>query len=76
MRQHSPPVGQFPGDLHLKFSAPVEVRSSYRGKLLSTVQPIDEQRHDDASHGLRGCVLQELHHMGILLYRRTAPWKI
>ena len=34
---------------------------SYRGCLLSTVQPVDEQGHYDASHGLRGGIQQELH---------------
>ena len=29
--------------------------------MLSTVQPVDEQGHYDASHGLRGGIQQELH---------------
>ena len=37
----------------LKVFAPVGFRSSYRGCLLSTVQPVDEQGHYDASYGLR-----------------------
>ena len=47
--------------------------SSYRGNLLSTVQPVGKQGHHDASHGLRGCVQQELLHVDNLLYRRAVP---
>ena len=67
------PVGQLSGDSCLKFTAPVRDCSSYRGNLLSTVQPVGKQGHHDASHGLRGCVQQELLHVDNLLYRSAAP---
>ena len=51
----------------IKVFAPVGSSSSYRGCLLSTVQPVDEQGHYDASHGLRGGIQQELHHRHHLL---------
>ena len=66
-------MGQLPGDLHLKISAPVRDCSSYRGNLLSTVQPVGKQGHHDASHDLRGSVQQELLHVDNLLYRRAVP---
>ena len=57
----------------LSSSAPARVRTSCRGRLLSTFHQVDKQSHDDAGHNLRGYVQQELLHLGILLYRRTAP---
>ena len=66
-------MGQLPGDFCLKFTAPVRDCSSYRGNLLSTVQPVGKQGHHDAGHDLRGCVQQELLHVDNLLYRRAVP---
>ena len=57
----------------LSSSAPARVRTSCRGRLLSTFHQVDKQSHDNAGHNLRGYVQQELLHLGILLYRRTAP---
>ena len=66
-------MGQLPGISRFKFSAPVRDVSSYRGNLLSTVQPVGKQGHHDAGHDLRGCVQQELLHVDNLLYRSAAP---
>ena len=51
----------------IKVFAPVGSRSSYRGCLLSTVQPVDKQGNHDASNGLRCGIPQELHHRHHLL---------
>lgn len=48
------PAGQFPGISHSKVFCPCRSSSSYRGRLLSTVQPVGEQGHHDARHDLRG----------------------
>lgn len=72
------PAGQSPDGIiasarHDQVFAPARVRTSCRGRLLSTFHQVDKQSHDDAGHDLRGNVQQELLHMGILLYRRAAP---
>lgn len=66
------PAGQSPDGIiasarHDQVFCPGKSLHLLPGRLLSTVQPIDKQRHDDASHNLRGRVQQELLHMGILL---------
>ena len=72
------PAGQSPDGIiasarHDQVFAPARVRTSCRGRLLSTFHQVDKQSHDNAGHDLRGNVQQELLHMGILLYRRAAP---
>ena len=56
VREHPPPGGTVPRIQNPRSFAPVESSSSYRGRLLSTVQPVGKQGHHDARHGLRGCV--------------------
>lgn len=55
-RRDSPPTVSSHQRDTIKFSAPVEGSSSYRGNLLSTVQPVDEQGHNDTGCDLRGHV--------------------
>ena len=72
------PAGQSPDGIiasarHDQVFAPARVRTSCRGRLLSTFHHVDKQSHDDAGHNLRGHVQQELHHRQSPPYGGTAP---
>ena len=72
------PAGQSPDGIiasarHDQVFAPARVRTSCRGRLLSTFHQVDKQSHDDAGHNLRGHVQQELHHRQSPPYGGTAP---
>ena len=72
------PAGQSPDGIiasarHDQVFAPARVRTSCRGRLLSTCHHVDKQSHDDAGHNLRGHVQQELHHRQSPPCGGTAP---
>ena len=72
------PAGQSPDGIiasarHDQVFAPARVRTSCRGRLLSTFHHVDKQSHDDAGHNLRGHVQQELHHRQSPPCGGTAP---